>query len=350
MTVIATAYSLYALFRPVIYRFKTVPRDREAASAIVQEYGRSAQDYFKVWPDKSYFFSESRSCFLAYSVGRNFAIVLGDPVGPEEEIEDTIAGFSEFCQDNAWGIGFHQVLPDFLPLYKRLGFKKLKIGDDAIVDLVSFSLQGKGMKEIRHSVNQLEKAGIRTITYDPPVLDDIILQVKEVSDEWLRIPGRRERSFTLGRFETDYIRSTPLYAAVDKDGRMLAFVNLIPSYAMGEATHDLMRRRIEAPNGIMDFLFVKLFLLEKENGLKRFNLGMAPMAGFQEKEEASPEERAIHLFFQRLNFIFSYEGLRHYKAKFATTWEPRYAIYHNVFDLPRFARALSRVSEIKYKG
>ncbi len=70
------------------------------------------------------------------------------------------------------------------------------------------------------------------------------------------------------------------------------------------------------------------------------------MAGFQEKEEASPEERAVHSFFQRSNFLFSYKGLRAYKAKFATIWEPRYAVYRNVFDLPRLALALGKVSEI----
>lgn len=54
----------------------------------------------------------------------------------------------------------------------------------------------------------------------------------------------------------------------------------------------------------------------------------------------------MHSFFQRSNFLFSYKGLRAYKAKFATIWEPRYAVYRNVFDLPRLALALGKVSEI----
>jgi phosphatidylglycerol lysyltransferase len=73
---------------------------------------------------------------------------------------------------------------------------------------------------------------------------------------------------------------------------------------------------------------------------------MAPMAGFQEHEEASAEERAVHYFMQQLHFLFSYQGLLHYKAKFATIWEPRYTIYRNVLNLPRVARAISEVSEI----
>ena len=70
-----------------------------------------------------------------------------------------------------------------------------------------------------------------------------------------------------------------------------------------------MRRRSNAPNGIMDYLFTKIFLYLKDEGFQRFNFGMAPMSGFQEDEEASMEEKAIHIFFQHLNFLFSYRGL-----------------------------------------
>jgi len=171
-------------------------------------------------------------------------------------------------------------------------------------------------------------------------------QLKQVSDGWLQIPGRRERTFTLGLFDPEYIRSTPVYAAVDPMGKILAFVNSIPSFCKGEATIDLMRHLPDAPPGIMDFLFIKLFFAKKEEGYLRFSLGMAPMAGFQEHEEASAEERAVHYFMQQLHFLFSYQGLLHYKAKFATIWEPRYTIYRNVLNLPRVARAISEVSEI----
>jgi lysylphosphatidylglycerol synthetase-like protein (DUF2156 family) len=52
-----------------------------------------------------------------------------------------------------------------------------------------------------------------------------------------------------------------------------------------------------------------------------------------------------------LNFLFSYSGLRAYKAKFASSWEPRYLIYQSPLDLPAVAIAIGRVSEIgKSKG
>lgn len=346
MTFAAVVYGGFALFRPVLYQYRTLPREHAIAEKIACQAGRTTLDFFKLWQDKSFFFSPSQKAFISYAVGGNMALVLGDPVGAEEEIEAIVREFVEFCRDNGWGVAFHQTLPDFLPLYRKARLKKLKIGDDAIVELNGFTLDGKGKKEFRYKVRQLEGMGIETRHYEAPVPDSVIEQLKEVSDEWLQIPGRRERRFTLGYFEESYLRSTQVLAAVDKQGKVLAFVNLIDSPNNKEITIDLMRRRTDAPNGIMDYLFVKVFLFAKERGHERFNLGMAPMAGFHEREEATPEERAIHSFFQQLNFLFSFRGLRQYKAKFATSWEPRYLVYRHALDLPRVALALRRLSEL----
>ncbi|HNW59941.1 MAG TPA: phosphatidylglycerol lysyltransferase domain-containing protein [bacterium] len=344
---ISLLYTLYTLFRPVVYIYRTHPLERTRATAIVEQYGRHALDYFKLWPDKSYFFTPSGSAFLAYRVGRNFAVVLADPVGPEEEIETAIRLFRDECDENDWGIAFHQTLPDFLPLYENLGFKKLKIGDDAIVDLTSFSLTGHESKTLRHTINRLESEGLRSERIPPPIPDQLLRQVQEVSDDWLKIEGRRERGFTLGRFDPDYVRSTSLMVALDPQDRVQGFVNITPSYKKGESTIDLMRRRAQAPNGLMDFLFVKLFFHLREEGYQTFNLGMAPMSGFQLGENPTREERAIHYFFQHMNFLFSFRGLKAFKAKYASSWEPRYVIYQNVLDLARHAIAINAIAEIK---
>ncbi|HWR54795.1 MAG TPA: phosphatidylglycerol lysyltransferase domain-containing protein [Bryobacteraceae bacterium] len=342
----AVGYSCWQMFRPALYRFHTYPHERQRAAGLVAAHGRSTLDFFKVWPDKSFFFTPGETAFVAYRVANGFAVVLGDPVGPEEEAAAAIAGFRQYCEERDWGVAFYQAMPDFMTLYRAAGFNKLKIGDDAIVDLDRFTIEGKRGKEFRSKVNQFERVGTRTKYYEPPIDAGVLAALREVSDDWLRIPGRRERGFTLGSFEEDYLRRTPIMTAEAADGRVLAFLNVIPG-GPGESTCDLMRRRSDAPNGIMDYLFVKMFQLAKERGYRKFNLGMAPMSGFQEREEASAQERAVHAFFQHLNFLFSYKGLRAYKAKFATNWEPRFVYYHNVLDLPRLALALGKVSAMK---
>lgn len=347
MSAIAVAYACYQLFRPALYRLRTIPQERARAEALAREYGRSALDYFKLWPDKSLFFSTSGHAFLSYAVAGGFAMVLGDPVGPEDEVATLVREFSAFCDSQDWRVAFYQTLPDFLAAYTRLGFKRLKIGDDAVVELARFDLSGSAHKKERTAIRKLENSGVRMRWYEPPLDDRLLMQLQQVSDEWLQIPGRRERRFTLGLFDREYVRHTPVATAETADGQVLAFVNLVQSFHQDEATLDLMRRRGQAPNGVMDYLLIQVMLRARDVGFSRFSLGMVPMAGFGEHENASAEERVVHGFFQQLNFIFSYRGLKAYKAKFATTWEPRFLIYRTVLDLPRVPLALARVSELR---
>ncbi|MBI1750527.1 MAG: bifunctional lysylphosphatidylglycerol flippase/synthetase MprF [Acidobacteria bacterium] len=342
----AFLYSLYSIFRPVVHEYQTLPHEREEVRKLVEQYGRSSLDYFKVWPDKSYLFSRSRRSALAYRVGGNVALALADPVGPEEELEEIVGDFIAMCDANDWRFAFYQALPDFLPVYHRFGLKRLHLGQDAIVDLAQFTLSGKAARHLRNRVNYFEKEGYRCRWVDPPVDEPALAACKQVSDEWLQIPGRRERTFTLGHFDPDYLRGTPLLVLEDPAGRTHAFANIIPSYCKGEATIDLMRRSTEAPNGVMDYLLVKLFLAERERGHTRFNLGMAPLAGIVERADATAEERAISFFFQRLNFIFSNQGLQEFKGKFANLWEPRYIVYRSALHLADIGIALARVSKL----
>lgn len=345
LTVVVLGYGFVTLFRPILYRFHTLPQERALARQILQRHGRTALDHFKLWPDKSYFFNPTRDCFIAYRVAANMAVVLGDPVGAPGKVEDTLRQFQQFCDEQGWSVALHQTQPIWLGVYRGLGFRKLKLGDDAIVDLTQFSLASKRMKRFRQRVGQLEKHGVQFRHYAAPVSDELLAQLRIVSDEWLQLPNRRERSFTVGSFVPDYLRSTAIFTAEDTAGNVLAFVNLLVSYRAGEVTIDLMRHRLQAPNGIMDYLFVKLFAWSREQGYTRFNLGMAPMAGFQEREAASAAERLVHAFFQHASFLFSFSGIKQYKAKFADSWEPRYVVFRNVMDLPTLGLALSRITE-----
>ena len=350
ITVFLLAYVLYSFFRPIAYQLNTRPHERARAEALLKLYGRAAEDYFKLWPDKSYFFSSSGNCVVAYGVAGSFAVVLGDPVGPAEEIGEATEAFLTFCRENGWRVALHSTLPDFLPVYEGLGLRRLQIGEEALVDLTAFTLQGKRGRWLRKSINKLEREGITVELIPPPLPESVLEEAETISDEWLAIPGRRERTFTLGRFTREYVQQTPLLAAWEaggREGRMVAFVNIIPSYAPGQATADLMRRRRDAPNGIMDYLFIKLFEYNKSQGFNSFSLGLAPLSGYEEiGEEATLEEKALRALSQRLDFLFGFRGLRQYKGKFATDWRPHYVVYGSPLDLPRYERALSHLSTV----
>jgi phosphatidylglycerol lysyltransferase len=323
-----------------------VRREDVEARKIVEQYARSSLDSLKLWPPKSYFFSPSRHCVIAYAVANNIAISLGDPVGPETEIEITAREFLRKCKKKGWGVAFYRTSADFLPAYRGLGLRKLKIGDDALVDLEQFSLKGRSKRDIRSKANQFQQLGVRVVEYQPPLASETLAKLTNVEEQWLAMPGRRERTFAVGHFDQGYLRSTPVLAVVDCDGRILAFVNVV-SANPSEIAGDVMRRGGDVPNGITDYLLLKLIQYAREKRYSRVSLGLAPLTGFKRGESARLEERLINGALRKLDFLFRFRGLSQYKAKFATSWEPRYLIYENLLQLPRTALALVRLSEIK---
>jgi phosphatidylglycerol lysyltransferase len=344
--VVAALVGAVSLFRPVAYRLRTLPAERALVRDILSQHGRSALDFFKLWPDKSYFFSETRRSVVAYRTALGVALSLGDPVGPDEELEGTVGAFLHVCSDNGWKVAFHQVPPDLLGLYDRLGFQALKIGEVAVVDLEHFATHTVARREFRRARNRFREAGYTVVRHVPPHAPSLLDQVEEVSDEWLSLPGRREREFTLGRFERSYVGSTPLVALHAADGHVAAFVNEIPAYQPGQATIDLMRHRADLAHGAMDYLVVELLLLLKGEGYRSFNLGLAPFAGVGDRPGATLYERTIHQLFEHLNRFFSYAGLRHYKAKFEPAWEDRFLVYQGAAPgLVKAALAVVRATE-----
>ena len=342
---LAGVIALFSLFRPLVYRLKTLPQERLEVKSILESHGRSSLDFFKLWPDKSYFFSADRTGVIAYHVTSGVAICLGDPVGPSEKLEQLIRAFLQFSSDNGWSVAFQHTLPDLLPLYRQLGLDIIKIGEEAVVDLDHFVTVTAQKRDIRQTKRKIERAGYRAVRFSPPHPNAVINEAENVSREWLSLPGRHERGFTLGQFNRTYIQQTPLFTVVDASDHLVAFVNEIPAYRKGEATVDLMRHRTEIPNGTMDFLFLELLTDFKKRGYQTFNFGLAPLAGVGEPG-ATLMEHGAHYLFEHLGRYFSFKGLRNYKDKFEPTWEDRFLVYQGgSLGLLKAAIALTRATE-----
>ncbi len=344
--VLALAFAIYSLFRPVVFRLASLPRQRAQVKALLERYGGSGVDYFKLLPDKSYFFSADQQNCIAYRTVWGVALGLGDPAGPKEGVPALLAGYLAFCGDNGWAVAFHQTWADLTPVYRAAGLDVLKIGEEAVVELAQFPTTLAGSKHMRKTRSRFVRDGFTFTWYDPPHASALLDEAQEVSDQWLQLPGHRERSFSLGKFDRDYLNETPIAAIRDPQGQMVAFTNMVPSYRPGEATIDLMRHRLDAPNGSMDFLFTELMLRLQEKGFALFNLGMAPFAGVGETPDAPLQERAAHYLSEQLGRFVGYKGIHEYKAKFGPTWEDRYFVYQGgPMGLVKAALALTRATE-----
>jgi len=188
-----------------------------------------------------------------------------------ERFGTALDGFLDFCDLNDWEPAFHQVGEQYLAGYRARGLRLFKIGEEAVVDLTTWSLDCPGLKELRYLVRRSQREHYRFEVLEPPLPDDVVEELADVSNEWLSLPGRREHGFTQGQFSRAYVRSTPVALIRDPTGKVVAFANLITSGVPGQATIDLMRRRHQ-PYGAMDVLFALLFQWLGEQGYTSFSL------------------------------------------------------------------------------
>lgn len=314
------------------------PPERAAARDILDKYGRSSLDFFKLWPEKSYLFAADNTCVIAYKTGLCVAISLGDPVGPDDRLKQSIREFMHFCSRKRWKVAFHQALADLLPVYRKLSLQVVKFGEEAVVDIPHFcsiTAENKFFRYIRH---RFERDGYTFTRYLPPHPEKLLDEAKEVSDEWLALAGRREHGFAMGWFDRAYVSEMPLDVTRDSAGSLIAFVNEVPDYRQGEAELDLMRHRVKAPNSAMEYLLARVIFDLNARGYTRLSLGLVPFAGVGNHAGANLEERLMHLLFERGNRFFSFKGLYRFKNRFEPVWEERFLVYQG--GLLGFARTL----------
>jgi phosphatidylglycerol lysyltransferase len=330
--IVTFSYAGLMLLRPVFVRDPATPKEREKAQEIIEKHGHSSLARCLLFDDKRYFFSTGGSV-IGYALFGRTAVALGDPIGPTEDLLPSIQAFSNICQGNDWLPVFYQTLPDTLDLYGRAGFEAISIGEEGIVDLTTFTLEGKAGKPLRPPVNKLTNAGYKFILHQPPIEDTLLEELRDISDEWLTFMHGSEKRFSIGWFDNDYIRNSPIGAVHSPEGWITAFTNIVPEYKKNDVTIDLMRRRHEIENGTMEFLFVSLFQWAISQGYQGFNLGLSSLYGVGEQSDDPTIERVMHWIYEHVNQFYNFKGLHSFKEKFHPQWSPRYLIYPGVSNL-----------------
>jgi phosphatidylglycerol lysyltransferase len=340
---VTLTYALLMLLRPVLLRGEpATAAQRQHAKAIVEQYGCSSLARFTLLNDKAYYFSPSGKSMIAYVPKGRGAIALGDPIGPREDRQEVTFGFQHFCEQNDWYPAFYQTLPDDLALYESLGFRALKIGEEAIVDLKAFTLKGKAGQNFRNTLNKLKKLGHRIEFYQPPIASELLHELRAVSDEWLNMMQGSEKKFSLGWFDEAYLQGCEIAVVKTAQGQINAFANVVTEYQLQDITVDLMRHRAEIENGTMDFLFISMFQHFQEQGYDGFNLGLSALSGVGGSQQARRLERGMHYLYHHLNQFYNFKGLHAYKEKFHPRWEPRYLVYPSLTALPDVVVGLVR--------
>ncbi len=325
---------LRALVRPSSADGSHDATDHLRAAAIAREYGRDSLDPFTLREDKALHFAAGG--FLAYRVLRETAVVSGDPVGPPGSAGQILRSFVAFAGERGWNVVITAASDRHLAACRDLGLRVLRIGDEAIVDPRTFSLEGRAIRKVRQSIARVKRHGWQVeVVDDREISPELDRELAAVEADWR---SRQKRligfAMTLGRLAGADERDGGVYVlGRGPDGRLRSFLRFA-SYR-GGLSLDLMRRAASEPNGLTEALVVAAIEHARELGLGEVSLNFAGFAHVMAADAAlSRSQRLLRTLLRLFHGRFQLERLVRFNAKFFPRWQPRFLVYDGVTYLP----------------
>ena len=322
------------------------PGDVADALAVLRREGRGALLPFQGAPSMSLYLSRSGRTVIAHARAGRMDVVLGDPIGSPS---DFAAAMSEFVEDARLAdhaVAVYQATAEARDILRGSGFHRIfQIGQEAVVDLATFGLDGSRRANLRHTVTRFHRDGA-TIRWFALGLDDVTLaelgdQLAGVDVAWQRKAGPK-LGFTINSFRRGDLRTTPIAISLDGSGRVVAFVTFQATGADGGYVVDLIRRLPGSVPGAVETCVAEAAIAMRDAGATRLSLGLAPIHGL-DAHRGPLEERAIRVATGAVARWYDVDSLAFFKAKFDPTWEPRYVAARHRRDALVVSVALLRL-------
>jgi lysyl-tRNA synthetase, class II len=326
----------YVLFRPLATP-SAWPNGavRRRAAALVRQHGQDTLSFFKLRPDKHYFFNSIRTAFVGYRVEAGTLLLSGDPVGPPDALGELLSEVHRFARSRGLKLAALGASQELVPIFEGLGLRTLYLGDEAVVDTNAFSLEGRPIRKVRQSVSRLRKAGyssqLATLSEIDPQTRAQMAHVLEVG----RV-GKAERGFSMAMdgVNCPNQQDTLFVLARDGEGELRGVLHFVPCYGRSAMSLSLMRRDPKTPNGLMEFLIVSAIEGMRERGVEELSLNFATVARWI-REPRNNVEHLLGRAASALDRYFQVESLYRFNVKFAPRWDPRYLVYEGRLGLVR---------------
>jgi lysylphosphatidylglycerol synthetase-like protein (DUF2156 family)/UDP-2,3-diacylglucosamine pyrophosphatase LpxH len=327
----------------------------DRALSIIEAYGGDTLDYFALRDDKSWLFTGSS--VVAYSVINKVMLVSPDPIGPVNERVSVWSDVMNTAQANSWTPAVLGASEAWLPIYRASGLVDHYLGDEAVVDCITFSLQGKSMKSLRGAYNRMQKSGYQVEIHDPAEIGpELKSQLLTLMTETRQGEAERGYSMTLSRIFDPRDHGLLLAVCLDTDGNPLAFNQYVPAPHVNGYSLDLMRRtnRDDVPSGLTDFVIIETIQWMAGQNLRGLGLNFATMRAIVSGETTggawtSLERNVLHHFSDTMQI----ESLWKFNKKYEPRWNPRYAVTGPFVHIARTSLAMARaeaVTEIPFIG
>ena len=323
------------------------PFDAKRVRKLIMTFGGNEVSHLAFLQDKRTYFYQAEGqdqLLILFRQKADKLLVMGEPIGNQAYLLPALQAFMRDADMAGLRPVFYEISEELTLRLHEMGFDFIKVGEEGHVDLTTFTLAGKPRRGERALVNKFKREGYQFKIIEPPLSDAQYAELRDISTSWLR--DETEKSFSMGFFDRDYLNEAPIAVMTDADGKMVAFANLMPTGDHRMTSIDLMRSSQDAPSGMMDGLFVYLFETCREQGYDSFNLGMAPLANVGVSEFSFIEERVAHLIYEYGSNFYSFQGLRAYKEKYVTEWQPKYLAYRRreslIFTMLQLMQVINR--------
>ncbi|NNH29875.1 bifunctional lysylphosphatidylglycerol flippase/synthetase MprF [Rhizobium sp. SEMIA 4085] len=323
LPIISSAIAIFSLLRPAAFKPEPATEDALRRAVEIVRTQNDADANLVRMGDKSIMFSEEGDAFIMYGRQGRSWIALFDPIGAKQARPELVWRFVEAARAAGCRAVFYQISPALLSHCADAGLRAFQLGELAVADLTDFEMKGGKWANLRQTAARAQRDGLEFEVIPPEEVAGVLDELSAVSNAWLEHHNAKEKGFSLGAFEADYVSVQPV-GVLKKDGRIVAFANILVTETKSEGTIDLMRFSPEAPKGSMDFLFVRIMEYLRGEGYTHFNLGMAPLSGMSNRETAPVWDRIGSTVFEHGERFYNFKGLRAFKSKFHPHWQPRY--------------------------
>jgi lysyl-tRNA synthetase class 2 len=330
----------YVLFRPLAEPSAwPTAAVRRLASQLVRQHGQDTLSFFKLRTDEHYFFNARRTAFVGYRVEAGTLLLSGDPVGPLEDFGDLLRELRRFARSHGLKLAVLGASTRLVEICEALGLYSLYLGDEAVVDTNSFSLEGRPIRKVRQSVSRLTKAGYTSQLCTLAEIDaPTFTQMQDVLETG-RI-GKSERGFSMAMdgVQCTNQQDTLFVLARDGDGVLKGVLHFVPCYGRPAMSLSIMRRDPSTPNGLMEYLVATAIEHMCERGIEELSLNFAAMTKCIREPEGA-FEYVLGRAASALDKYLQVESLYRFNVKFQPRWEPRYLVYEGRLGLVRAAVA-----------
>ncbi len=302
---------------------------------------RDSLAYFALRPDKSVVFSPTEKAAVTYRVLAGVALASGDPLGDPEAWPGAIKEFLDTCERHGWVPAVLGCSERGATVWQRHGLRALELGDEAVVDATTFTVEGRAMRDVRQLAARARRAGYDVQVRRAAEVSEVERsRLSELAEEWRGTEPERGFSMALCRTAAPDDPDCVLVTA-ERDGQCDGLLQFVP-WGTDGLSLDVMRRDRTAQGGLNELMITAVLAACPSLGVAKVSLNFAVFRAALERGErigAGPVARAWASLLRLGSRWWQIESLYRFNAKFQPTWVPRYIAFPAARELPRIALA-----------